>query len=90
MAAKQTVVARPVIDILVNSAGITGPNGKVWEYPADDWLQVTQVNLNGLFYCCREVAPHMHARDYSRIVNTASVAGKDGKPNASGRDDRHL
>lgn len=82
-AVQQTVAARPVIDILVNSAGITGPNGKVWDYPVDDWLQVMQVNLNGLFYCCREVAPHMRARDYGRIVNIASVAGKDGNPNAS-------
>jgi 3-oxoacyl-[acyl-carrier protein] reductase len=79
----QTVSARPAIDILVNSAGITGPNAKVWDYPVDDWLQVIQVNLNGLFYCCREVAPHMRARDYGRIVNIASVAGKDGNPNAS-------
>ncbi len=82
-AVQQTVAVRPVIDILVNSAGITGPNAKVWDYPVDDWLQVMQVNLNGLFYCCREVAPHMRARDYGRIVNIASVAGKDGNPNAS-------
>jgi 3-oxoacyl-[acyl-carrier protein] reductase len=69
--------------VLVNSAGITGPNAKVWDYPVDAWAQVLQVNLNGLFYCCREVVPHMRARNYGRIVNIASVAGKDGNPNAS-------
>jgi 2-dehydro-3-deoxy-L-rhamnonate dehydrogenase (NAD+) len=76
-------VADPAIDALVNSAGITGPNVKVWDYPPQDWQQVMQVNLNGLFFCCREVVPHMRARNYGRIVNIASVAGKDGNPNAS-------
>ena len=74
---------RPRIDALVNCAGITGPNTKVWDYPVDDWLKVMQVNLNGLFYCCREVVPHDAQADYGRIVNIASVAGKDGNPNAS-------
>jgi 2-dehydro-3-deoxy-L-rhamnonate dehydrogenase (NAD+) len=73
----------PRIDALVNSAGITGPNTKVWEYPVDGWRQVIDVNLNGLFYCCREVVPLMRAAGYGRIVNIASVAGKDGNPNAS-------
>jgi len=82
-AVRQTVAQTPVIDVLVNSAGITGPNTKVWEYPVDDWAKVMQVNLNGLFYCCREVVPHMRERNYGRIVNIASVAGKDGNPNAS-------
>jgi 2-dehydro-3-deoxy-L-rhamnonate dehydrogenase (NAD+) len=71
------------IDALVNSAGIAGPNAKVWDYPVDAWQQVIEVNLNGLFYCCREVVPLMRQAGYGRIVNIASVAGKDGNPNAS-------
>jgi 2-dehydro-3-deoxy-L-rhamnonate dehydrogenase (NAD+) len=71
------------VDALVNSAGITGPNATVWDYPVDAWRQVIDVNLNGLFHCCREVAPLMRAAGYGRIVNIASVAGKDGNPNAS-------
>ncbi len=79
----QTLAHSPAIDALVNCAGITGPNTKVWSYPVADWQQVMQVNLNGLFYCCREITPHMRERNYGRIVNIASVAGKDGNPNAS-------
>jgi 2-dehydro-3-deoxy-L-rhamnonate dehydrogenase (NAD+) len=71
------------VDILVNSAGITGPNLKLADYPPDAWAQVLNVNLNGTFHCCREVAAHMQAQKYGRIVNIASVAGKDGNPNAS-------
>jgi 3-oxoacyl-[acyl-carrier protein] reductase len=71
------------VDALVNCAGITGPNVKVWDYPVDAWQEVMQVNLNGLFYCCREIAPLMRDAGYGRIVNIASVAGKDGNPNAS-------
>ena len=71
------------IDALVNSAGITGPNTKVWDYPVEAWRDVMDVNLNGLFYCCREVVPVMREAGYGRIVNIASVAGKDGNPNAS-------
>jgi 3-oxoacyl-[acyl-carrier protein] reductase len=71
------------IDALVNSAGITGPNMKVWDYPLDAWKQVMDVNLTGLFLCCREVVQAMRAANYGRIVNIASVAGKDGNPNAS-------
>ena len=82
-AARQTLERNAAVDILVNSAGITGPNAKVWDYPVQDWLQVMQVNLNGLFFCCRELTPHMRTRHYGRIVNIASVAGKDGNPNAS-------
>ena len=78
-----TLKIAPKVDALVNSAGITGPNVKVWEYPVADWKQVMAVNLDGLFLCCREWAPHMRANDYGRIVNIASVAGKDGNPNAS-------
>ena len=82
-AARQTQRANPVVDILVNCAGITGPNVKLWDYPPDAWQQVMQVNLNGVFYCCREVVPLMRAQNYGRIVNIASVAGKEGNPNAS-------
>ena len=71
------------IDALVNSAGITGPNTKVWDYPPDAWRQVFEVNVHGLFQCCREVAPLMRQQGFGRIVNIASVAGKDGNPNAS-------
>ena len=82
-AVQQTLAYRPTIDALVNSAGITGPNVKLWDYPPEDWAQVMQVNLNGLFYCCREVVPVMRKGGYGRIVNIASVAGKEGNPNAS-------
>ena len=71
------------IDILINSAGITGATVPVWEFPVESWLQVMNINLNGLFYCCREVIPYMLEGGYGRIVNVASVAGKEGNPNAS-------
>ena len=70
------------IDILVCSAGITGPNNTTWEYPIDDWRRVFDVNVHGLFYCNRAVVPAMQKNDYGRIVNIASVAGKEGNPNA--------
>ena len=78
-----TLLIAPRVDALVNSAGVTGPNVKLWDYPVDEWRQVMEVNLNGLFLCCREWAPHLRANNYGRIVNIASVAGKDGNPNAS-------
>lgn len=71
------------IDILVNSAGITGPNMPVADYPVADWDSVMAVNLRGPFLCCRALVPHMQQHDYGRIVNIASVAGKEGNPNAS-------
>jgi 3-oxoacyl-[acyl-carrier protein] reductase len=71
------------IDILVASAGITGPNVTAWEYPVEAWRQVIDVNLNGLFYCNRAVVPAMLSGGYGRIVNVASIAGKEGNPNAS-------
>jgi 2-dehydro-3-deoxy-L-rhamnonate dehydrogenase (NAD+) len=71
------------IDILVNSAGITGPNVVTWEYPLDGWRDVLDVNLTGTFHCARAVVEPMRAADYGRIVNIASVAGKEGNPNAS-------
>ena len=82
-ALESTVRRSQRIDALVNSAGITGPNTKVWEYPLEAWKDVFDVNVHGLFLCCREVAPVMRAANYGRIVNIASVAGKDGNPNAS-------
>ncbi len=82
-AARQTQRAHSAVDILVNCAGITGPNVKLWDYPVDAWQQVMQVNLNGVFHCCREIVPLMRAQNYGRIVNIASVAGKEGNPNAS-------
>lgn len=71
------------IDVLVCSAGITGATAPVQEFPIDSWLKVVNINLNGLFYCCRAVVPHMLTNGYGRIVNVASVAGKEGNPNAS-------
>ena len=82
-AVKATLQMTPRVDALINSAGITGPNAKLWDYPVDEWRAVMEINLNGLFLCCREWVPHMRANNYGRIVNIASVAGKDGNPNAS-------
>ena len=69
------------IDILVNNAGINGNNHKIWETPIDEWRRVIEVDLNGVFYCCRAVVPHMIAAGYGRVVNIASIAGKEGNPN---------
>lgn len=82
-AVRTTLAQVPRIDALVNSAGIAGPVAKVWEMPVDAWREALDVNLTGLFLCCRHVVPHMRERGYGRIVNIASVAGKDGNPNAS-------
>lgn len=71
------------IDILVANAGITGPNMECWNYPPDAWRQVIDINLTGIFLCCRTVVPHMIQQKYGRIVNVASIAGKEGNPNAS-------
>lgn len=71
------------IDILVNNAGIAGPSAKVWEYPIDEWRQVIEIDLNGVFYCCRAVVPVMRETGYGRIINIASIAGKEGNPNAA-------
>ena len=71
------------IDILVANAGIAGPNFKTWEYPIDVWKQVIEVDLTGVFLCCRAVVPLMIKQNYGRIVNVASIAGKEGNPNAS-------
>jgi len=71
------------IDILVNNAGIAGPNHPLWEYPPDAWREVIEIDLNAAFYCCRAVVPQMIERNYGRICNVASIAGKEGNPSAS-------
>ena len=82
-AAKSSAEALGKVDILVCSAGITGATATVWDYPLDSWDKVIEINLNGLFYCNRAVVPFMLDNGYGRIVNLASVAGKEGNPNAS-------
>jgi 3-oxoacyl-[acyl-carrier protein] reductase len=72
------------IDIFINNAGISGPNTKVWNYPIDEWHKVIDLDLNAVFYCCKAIIPHMIKNNYGRIVNIASIAGKEGNPNASG------
>jgi 2-dehydro-3-deoxy-L-rhamnonate dehydrogenase (NAD+) len=71
------------IDILVGNAGISGPNHPLWEYPLDEWRRVIDVDLLGIFHCCRFVIPHMRAQNYGRVVLMSSVAGKEGNPTAS-------
>ena len=71
------------VDIMVNNAGIAGPTMPSWEYPLEEWRAVVDVDLNGVYYCCRAALPHMRERDYGRIVNVASIAGKEGNPNAA-------
>ena len=71
------------IDILINNAGITGPTAPLWEYDIDMWNKIVQINLMGTFNCCRAIVPNMIKNDYGRVVNVASVAGKDGNANAS-------
>src|ERR1700733_1331773 len=82
-AAESAVAALGKIDILVTSAGVTGPNHPTWEYPVAAWDRVIDINLKGVFYCCHAVVPFMQANGYGRIVNIASIAGKEGNPNAS-------
>ena len=79
---KETLEKNNTIDILVNNAGIAGPSFKTWEYPIDQWQNVVDIDLTGVFYCCRAITPHMIKNDYGRIVNIASIAGKEGNPNA--------
>ena len=71
------------IDILINNAGITGPTATLWEYDIDMWKKVVEINLMGTFNCCKAIVPNMIKNNYGRIVNVASVAGKDGNANAS-------
>jgi 3-oxoacyl-[acyl-carrier protein] reductase len=82
-AVQTTLEKHSKIDILVANAGIAGPNHKTWEYPMDEWQRVININLFGVYYCCRAIVPHMLGQNYGRIVNVASIAGKEGNPNAS-------
>ena len=82
-ATASTLAKTGKIDILVANAGISGPNHNSWEYPIDLWKQVINVNLVGVYLCCRAVLPHMIKQNYGRIVNVASIAGKEGNANAS-------
>ena len=81
-ASDETLKALGRIDILVNNAGIAGMNTTTWDYPIDEWRKVMSINLDGQFHCCKAVVPGMMAQNYGRIVNIASVAGKEGNPNA--------
>jgi 3-oxoacyl-[acyl-carrier protein] reductase len=82
-AAEKTIQHFGRIDILVNDAGIAGVTKKAWEFTPQEWQEVVQVNLFGVFLCCRAVVPKMIEQRYGRIVNIASIAGKEGNPNAS-------
>ncbi|MGH6915735.1 MAG: SDR family NAD(P)-dependent oxidoreductase [Geminicoccales bacterium] len=71
------------IDVLIPNAGIAGPSFKTWEYPPEAWREVIDIDLSGVFYCCRALVPQMIAQNYGRICMTASIAGKEGNPNAA-------
>ena len=77
------IIEKTNIDILINNAGITGPTAPLWEYDIDMWKKVVEINLMGTFNCCKTIVPNMIKNNYGRIVNVASVAGKDGNANAS-------
>ena len=77
------IVKSSNVDILINNAGITGSTSSLWDYDVDEWNKIVQINLMGTFNCCKCVVPHMITNNYGRIVNVASVAGKDGNANAS-------
>ncbi|MDC3231295.1 SDR family oxidoreductase [Candidatus Pelagibacter sp.] len=79
----QEILKNSIIDILINNAGITGPTATLWEYNIEMWKKVVQINLMGTFNCCKSIVPNMIKNNYGRIVNVASVAGKDGNANAS-------
>ena len=81
-ATRNTLAAVGRIDVLVNNAGVNGPTVPIWDYPLEDWRRVIAVDLTGVFLCCRSVVPHMRERGEGRIVNIASVAGKEGNANA--------
>ena len=77
------IIKKSSIDILINNAGITGSTSSLWDYDVDEWSKIVQINLMGTFNCCKSIVPNMIKNDYGRIVNVASVAGKDGNANAS-------
>ncbi len=77
------IITNNKIDILINNAGITGPTTELWNYNNDDWNKIIEINLHGTFYCCKTIVPYMLKHKYGRIVNIASVSGKDGNANAS-------
>jgi 2-dehydro-3-deoxy-L-rhamnonate dehydrogenase (NAD+) len=83
IATESTLARHGKIDILVAGAGIAGPNHKTWDYPIDAWKQVIDINLTGVFFCCRSIVPHMLHQNYGRIVNISSIAGKEGNATAS-------
>ena len=82
-AGEKTIKHWQRVHILVNNAGIAGVTKKLWEFTPAEWQEVIQVNLNGVFLCCHTIVPHMMANKYGRIVNIASIAGKEGNPNAA-------
>ncbi len=82
-AAERAAMKHGSIDILVANAGIAGPNYKLWDYPVEMWKHILDINLTGVFLCCRAIVPYMIRQNYGRIVNVASIAGKEGNPNAS-------
>ena len=79
----ENITKEKKVDIFVNNAGIAGKNAKVWDYPNDEWLKVINLDLNAVFYCCKIIVSHMIKNNYGRIINIASIAGKEGNPNAS-------
>ena len=79
----EKVTKNKKIDIFINNAGIAGKNDTVWNYPLEEWKKVLDLNLNSVFYCLKAITPHMIKNNYGRIVNIASIAGKEGNPNAS-------
>lgn len=81
-ATKETITLCGRIDILINNAGIAGPSHKTWDYPLEDWQKVIDIDLSGVFYCCKSIVPSMIEHNYGRIVNVSSIAGKEGNPNA--------
>ncbi len=81
-ATKAAEAAHGKIDLLVASAGIAGPNARTWEYPLEDWARIMRINVDGVFHCCRALLPGMVKRNYGRVVLIASIAGKEGNPNA--------
>ena len=79
---KKTLKLSKSVDILINNAGISGPSYKSWDYPINDWQKVFDIDVTGVFYCCKVIVPHMIKNNYGRIVNISSIAGKEGNPNA--------